>query len=469
MKSILKNISIICFIFIFSACSLFQSRPLKNATGNTKDMKKDEVLAYDRMYEGIFINDIDLKDLTREEALEKLKNSIEIKDNFLIKYENYEKNIPISDITFLIEYEKVLDEAFKIGRTGNEDDRLATLENLLTNPKKLVLSVSLNKEKLEEVVTNISKDVETEVVDEKISFSNGKAEVVDGKNGIKVIKTDFLSKFENFDFNFNIDIPVEVAEFKKVDRTLLSSIKGVIGEATTYYDFGDQNRITNLGVAGKQLNEIIIMPNETFSFEKYINNITSENGYKPAATFLNDKVVQSIGGGICQISSTLYQAALKSDMKIVERNQHSLRVYYAPLGLDAMFYEGSSDLKFKNSFDFPVVIISEVGGGAVTFKILGDTTKKNYDVSIYNGGIETIYMPIEEIEDDTMPEGETKVIEKGHNGFRGTSYIKIGSNDAVLLNSDYYKPKKQVVKVGTKKPKTEENSTEEKTPEKEGQ
>lgn len=125
-----------------------------------------------------------------------------------------------------------------------------------------------------------------------------------------------------------------------------------------------------------------------------------------------------------------------------------------------MYYAGSSDLKFKNNFDFPIIIKSYVSNGSLTFKIFGDTDKKNYKISLFTSGVSTIPMPIEEIEDPELPEGEKVIVEKGFNGYRGSSYIKRGNGEAVLLNSDYYKPKKQVVKVGTKKEPTEEKEKE---------
>lgn len=446
-------------IFIFSSCSLLQIKPLKNAIGNTKEMKKDEILNYDKIYEGIFVNDIDLKDLTKEEAIEKIKKSIQLK-NFLLSYKNYKKDINLSDIDFKLNYIKVVDEAFSLGRSGTDNDRISFLKNLLINPKKLTVNYSLNYEKLNKIIEKIEKDINKDVVDDKLIFTN-KAEVKKGTDGVKLDKEKLIEKFKNFNYNFEIDIPVDIIEHKKTDETLVSSIKGVIGEAISYYNFNDPNRITNLSIAAEKLNNVIIMPGEVFSFVKYVNNVTKENGYKPASTFLGDRDVLGIGGGVCQISSTLYDSALRADMEIIERNQHSLRVHYVPFALDAMFYEGSSDLKFKNNFDFPIVILSKVSGGAVTFKILGDTSKKNYDVKIYSKNIITIPMPIEKIEDDTLEEGKVEIIQKGFNGYKGNSYIKRGNSKEKLLNSDYYRPKKQIIKVGTKTQENEEDDNDE--------
>ena len=128
-----------------------------------------------------------------------------------------------------------------------------------------------------------------------------------------------------------------------------------------------------------------------------------------------------------------------------------MRVPYCTIGLDAMDYEGSSDLKFQNTFDFPIVITSYVSNGERTFRILGDTDKKNYDIKLFTTDVSRIPMPIEEVPDPSLPEGKKVVVEKGFPGYRGSSYKQKGNGKAELLNSDYYKPKKQIVKVGTKK------------------
>ncbi|EGL38459.1 G5 domain protein [Parvimonas sp. oral taxon 110 str. F0139] len=273
---------------------------------------------------------------------------------------------------------------------------------------------------------------------------------MDGKVGLKVESEKILDNFNTVPVKFDLEIPTIVTEYKKIDKTLLSSIKGVIGEATTKFD-NQPNRNNNIKIAANKINEFVVNPGETFSFSKELGEVSKNTGYKPAGTFINSKIVDSIGGGICQVSSTLYQALVKSDLKIVERNQHSMRVPYCTIGLDAMYYEGSSDLKFQNTFDFPIVITSYVSNGEITFRILGDTDKKNYDIKLFTTDVSRIPMPIEEVPDPSLPEGKKVVVEKGFPGYRGSSYKQKGNEKAELLNSDYYKPKKQIVKVGTKK------------------
>lgn len=410
---IVSGISGILLIGVITAYFLLNRYPLSNATGETKNLKKEELLAYDKFYEGIFINDIDLKGLTKEEAISKIKQSLEVKNEFTLTRDNYTKKFLPKDIDFSYNFENLVYQAFNIGRFGTEDERIEILKNLLKNPKKFEIKATCDLSKLNEIVSEVSEKLNSDPIDEKFSFSNDKISVTEGKVGVKVENEKIVDNFKTVPVKFDFQIPATITEYKKIDKTLLSSIKGVIGEATTKFD-NQPNRNNNI------------------------------------------KVVDSIGGGICQVSSTLYQALVKSDLEIVERNQHSMRVPYCTIGLDAMYYDGQSDLKFRNKFDFPVVITSYVSKGELTFKILGDTDKKNYDIKLFTSDVSRIAMPIEEIKDPNLPEGKRVVVEKGFPGWRGSSYKQKENEKPVLLNSDYYKPKKQVVKVGTKKAVTEE-------------
>lgn len=452
---IVSGISGILLIGVITAYFLLNRYPLSNATGETKNLKKEELLAYDKFYEGIFINDIDLKGLTKEEAISKIKQSLEVKNEFTLTRDNYTKKFLPKDIDFSYNFENLVYQAFNIGRLGTEDERIEILKNLLKNPKKFEIKATCDLSKLNEIVSEVSEKLNSDPIDEKFSFSNDKISVTEGKVGVKVENEKILDNFKTVPVKFDFQIPATITEYKKIDKTLLSSIKGVIGEATTKFD-NQPNRNNNIKVAAGKVNEFVVNPGETFSFSKELGEVSKNTGYKPAGTFLNNKVVDSIGGGICQVSSTLYQALVKSDLEIVERNQHSMRVPYCTIGLDAMYYDGQSDLKFRNKFDFPVVITSYVSKGELTFKILGDTDKKNYDIKLFTSDVSRIAMPIEEIKDPNLPEGKRVVVEKGFPGWRGSSYKQKENEKPVLLNSDYYKPKKQVVKVGTKKAVTEE-------------
>ena len=162
--------------------------------------------------------------------------------------------------------------------------------------------------------------------------------------------------------------------FEAIDATLF---KDVLGSVSTNHT-NDANRNTNLKLACKAINGKLIRPGETFSYNETLGKRTEAKGYKPAGAYMAGKTVETIGGGICQVSSTLYYACLKADLEIVERTAHGYTVSYMPLGMDATVSWGSLDYKFKNNTDYPIRIEAWVSGGQVHVKLIGTDTKDYY-------------------------------------------------------------------------------------------
>jgi len=173
-------------------------------------------------------------------------------------------------------------------------------------------------------------------------------------------------------------VPAAVT-WASIDATLF---KDVLGSVSTNHT-RDSNRNTNLKLACKALNGKIIRPGETFSYNEALGKRTEEKGYKPAGAYMAGKSVETVGGGICQVSSTLYYACLKADLEIVERTAHGFTVSYMPYGMDATVSWGSLDYKFKNNTDYPIRIEASVSGGQVHVKLIGTDTKDYYVKMIY--------------------------------------------------------------------------------------
>ena len=175
--------------------------------------------------------------------------------------------------------------------------------------------------------------------------------------------------------------------WEAIDATLF---KDVLGSVSTNHT-NDSNRNTNLKLACQAINGKIIRPGEVFSYNETLGKRTEEKGYKAAGAYSGGKNVQTIGGGICQVSSTLYYACLKADLQIVDRTAHSFTVSYVPYGMDATVSWGTLDYKFKNNTDYPIRIEASVSGGQVHVKLLGTDTKDYYVKMTY----ETIEGPVE--------------------------------------------------------------------------
>lgn len=231
----------------------------------------------------------------------------------------------------------------------------------------------------------------------------------------------------------------------------------VIGSYSSDYSTSSQNRKTNIHLASSKINGITLNPGEVFSFNNVVGPRTQSTGFKIAHVYSGGKVVDGIGGGICQVSSTLYNAVVLADLEIVYRTNHTLPVSYVPLGRDATVSYGTIDFKVKNNKETPIKFEILHDGKTLTVNVYG-RGKYLKDISVETAITGYIPYTTTEVKDDTMYEGETKVIENGSNGTKVEAYKIVKENGEVvsrtLLSKSSYTPTTKVVRVGTKKKET---------------
>lgn len=242
---------------------------------------------------------------------------------------------------------------------------------------------------------------------------------------------------------------------KTVKEIGTEAFPDLLGVCKTNYVASNKNRTTNLILAAGKINGTVLLPGEEFSYNGVVGKRTVEAGYKNAATYSNGQVVDDIGGGICQISSTLYDAAVFANMDITVRRNHQFVTSYLPAGKDATVVWGSQDFKFKNSRKYPVRITATVSGGVATVQIWGVKEDVEYDISIETKQISTIKYTTQYVEDPSLPAGTQKVTQAGANGRKVQAYKVMKLNGQVvsrtLLSTDTYRAMTRIVRVGTKK------------------
>ena len=242
---------------------------------------------------------------------------------------------------------------------------------------------------------------------------------------------------------------------KTVKEIGTEAFPDLLGVCKTNYAASNKNRTTNLILAAGKINGTVLLPGEEFSYNGVVGKRTVEAGYKNAATYSNGQVVDDIGGGICQISSTLYDAAVFANMDITVRRNHQFVTSYLPAGKDATVVWGSQDFKFKNSRKYPVRITATVSGGVATVQIWGVKEDVEYDISIETKQISTIKYTTQYVEDPSLPAGTQKVTQAGANGRKVQAYKVMKLNGQVvsrtLLSTDTYRAMTRIVRVGTKK------------------
>ena len=162
----------------------------------------------------------------------------------------------------------------------------------------------------------------------------------------------------------------------------LDAFPNLLGTFSTYYNAGDTDRTTNLKLAANKINGYVLLPGETFSYNEVVGERTIAAGYREAPTYVNGQVVDGLGGGICQISTTLFNSVLLANLKIEELYNHQFIPSYVGAGRDATVVYGSKDFKFSNSRDYAIKITCSVKGGIAKFNIYGVKQKTEYKVSI---------------------------------------------------------------------------------------
>ena len=251
-------------------------------------------------------------------------------------------------------------------------------------------------------------------------------------------------------------IPLNITEPEiTLEKLGKEAFPQLLGTFSTTYNTSNKNRVTNLELASEKIDGTIILPGETFSYNKIVGERTIAKGYKEAAVYSGGKVVDGIGGGICQLSSTLYNAVIYANLEITERSNHRFLTSYVTAGRDATVSWGTIDFCFKNTRSYPIKIQSSVKNGVVTTEIYGIKEEKEYEVVIESSVTEVLPYTINYVKDSSMEEGNEEIKQYGSNGAKSVTYKVLKYNGTVvsreMLSSDKYSPLERIIKKGTKK------------------
>lgn len=250
------------------------------------------------------------------------------------------------------------------------------------------------------------------------------------------------------------------------DKTLSDlgeeAFPNTLGTFTTIYDASNKNRSNNITLATKKINGTVILPGEIFSYNQVVGKRTIASGFKEAGAYAGGQVIQEVGGGICQVSSTLYNAALYANLEIVERSNHYFQTSYVDAGRDATVSWGTVDFKFKNNRTYPIKIEASSKNGVSKVSIKGINEEKEYEIVIQSKVTSIVQKNIKYEEDSALDSNVEKVKQEGHNGCTSKAYRVLKLNGATvsteLLSSDYYHALDKIILKGTKKVEEKEVS-----------
>ena len=380
-------------------------------------------------------------------------NEEQIKDEI----ENIQTNIPgtIIEPDYYVENDKLI-------ITPGQEGIKISVDNLINRIKNTLKTASSNQQYIEIPMDNVWPDkIDIEKIHDEIYKEVQDAYLTENPITIhpEVEGVDFDIEeakkiLENDSEQYEIPLKITKPNVT-MEKIGAEAFPNKISFYSTRYDGGDVNRSTNLELACEKINDVIVLPGETFSYNKTLGERSKAAGYKTAKVYENGEVVDGIGGGICQISSTLYNAVLKANLEIVERRNHQFITSYVEEGRDATVAYGVTDFKFKNSRKYAIKIKASASNGVATIEIFGIKEDVEYQISFDTKTISTIPYTVKYIDDNTLKTGTEVVKQKGANGIVTETYLIKSLNGQVvsntLLSKDTYSAMQRIVLRGTKK------------------
>lgn len=301
-------------------------------------------------------------------------------------------------------------------------------------------------------IDEIRNSIKTEAQNAVLSQENGNINLVEHVVGrdfnIELAKVE-LAKHPNEGESFNLPLIITMPAVTTDDVTG-ELFKEDLATFSSNYKTSEVARSENVRLAAQFINDTILLPGEVFSYNERVGERSADRGFKVAKVYSDGEIVDGMGGGICQVSSTLYNAVLRADLEVVERRNHSLTISYVPNGTDATVSFGTIDFRFKNNKDVPIKIVAKASGGKLTTTIKGINKEKDKTVEIKTETISTT-PPTEKVEyDETLPQNTTQVVKKGQSGMVVDTYKIIKKNGEEISNTKIhrstYRPTTKLVK-----------------------
>lgn len=413
----------------------------------------------DRIYKNIYIENIDVSGLTKEEAINKIEKDIYGKGEIILKYKDKTYKLNLSDIDLNYNINNIVDEALKLDKDSNLIYNIKSKFKLSLGEKvNFILKSTYNKEKLDSYIYDISKSINRNPVNSTISVNKdtNKFNVSKEKIGTYVDKNKLLhiinNKINTRDYS-DENIPIYNIN-PKYNFEKLSKINSVLGIYETEFNPKNYNRVDNIKLAASKINNIIIDSKEKFSFNKTIGARSLQQGFKEAPVIINGELKDGLGGGVCQVSSTVYNAALYSGLEIVQVKNHSIPSGYADKGRDATVAYGSIDLIFRNNYNHPILIKNFIEENKLISIVYGNNKDKK-NIGIETEIVEIIPKSVIIKNSEDLKEGKRKIEDKGRDGYKVNTYRVYKSNGTIekkeLINESYYPPKEKILLIGVDK------------------
>lgn len=409
---------------------------------------------------GIYVDRIDVSGKTAEEAKQMVEEYVESLKEITVTFQavdNNEAAATVGELGFTWTNPEVVEDAVSFGKKGNVVQRYKALRDLLQENKIFELKYDLDKELVRGIITERCGQFNVEAKDAVLTRTDGVFSIIPGQTGYIVDEEASLQKI--YDYFINgwsyepVLIPLEIiVDEPRGSEEELSKVKDVLGTFSTSFSTSGRSRSENVENGCALISGSTLYPGDEFSTYNEVAPFTEANGYYMAGSYLNGQVVDSLGGGICQVSTTLYNAVLLAELDVTERHNHSMIVSYVEPSADAAIAESAGkDFRFINNTGAPIYIEGETSGKVITFTIYGAETR-THEVS-YESEVLSVTNPDTEIiyTDPAMPLGQV-VVQSAHIGYKAKLW-KVVKEDGKevsreLVNSSSYKMVPRTATVG---------------------
>lgn len=340
--------------------------------------------AEDTILNGVKIGAVDVSGMTRSEAEKALKEYEEKIGEQTVSLEIGEHKVEalLSDFGVAFSNTDMIDEALSIGRTGNIVKRYKDQKDLQQNGREFALDWEADEDLVRAYVQENCTQFDQEAKNASLTRSNGEFHFVAGTQGLALdveesvrIIMDYLMNGWSEDMAGEIALKTKITE-PEGSAEQLAYVQDLLGSFSTSLSTSNANRIKNVNSASGYINGTVLYPGEEFSTHDMIAPFTAERGYAEAGNYVNGEIVDGMGGGVCQVSTTLYNAVLRAELEVTERAPHSMTVSYVKLSEDAAIAGTWKDFKFRNSSEYPIYIEGyTTSDKKVIFNIYGKETR----------------------------------------------------------------------------------------------
>lgn len=408
------------------------------------------------IYPGVSIESLDLSGLSKTEAADKIKSSFiepleEKKIVITTPIKSYE--LSYDDISASLNTDEALNKAFNYGKDLNLIKRV----NLINSHPAYSIDINFNFDStpIDNLVATIEGETNREssnAVLNRVSYGN--FSVTPSVTSLTLRKDELkdliLSKIaRDAEEEVSLEAPI-TEDAPEITTDTLNKVNSKISSYTTKMD-NVAGRNHNIALSTSYIQGTLLLPGQEFSFNNVVGNTTPDKGYKPANVIVDNKIKEDYGGGICQVSSTLFNSVIRAGIPATEIHHHTLPSCYVPLGLDVTIDYGNADYKFVNTLDCPIYIEGYTTPSSVTFEVFSDSSLLDKSYDFESKTVETIPLKTENLYDPTLAKGSNKIEVIGTPGYRVEVYklIKDGNGNVVnreLSYKHFYEPVTRVIK-----------------------